>query len=108
MSRHISIAPTGRHAIAQGNALVIMPHRFQALKGRNFGRASTPSPVPPLQGGIFLPHDSHGAAIRTQGFTGLSHFAPLGRDTLSSKPMALPWAIACRPVGAMIQQPETI
>ena len=62
MKRCISMAPTGPHAIAQGNALGIQPSQLSALKGRNVGRAFSFPPVPPLQGGIPLEYDSRGDA----------------------------------------------
>ena len=73
----LSPAPTGRHVIAQGNALGMAPEMGQALKGRN--NASN------VNACVSAPHGS----------------APSGREfLLSFEPRALPWAVTLRPVGA--------
>ena len=77
MIRHFP-APKGHHAIAQGNALGMVPKKPSlALKGRNLAaNAGAVNSTPPGS-------------------------APSGREVISDiQPRALPWAIASSPVGA--------
>ena len=95
-----SSAPTGHHVIAQSATLglvatlFISPERAQSgCRGINLIRCR------PFRARNHFYHLTHGVAM---GY----HISPRwgGIFICMADPMALPWAIEFRPVGAMIQQ----
>ena len=91
---HDSPAPTGHPVKALGNALGTSPKTFPSPE-----RAASSSLGSAPSGRESLCRWNPGRC------PGLSHVAPLGLHRIRCSFGALPWAIACRPVGAMVLRP---